>query len=143
MAKGWHVTDSIEDRFWSKVDKSQDCWVWLGATTRKVSGYGRFRFQQTMFVAHRLAYEFRYGQIQDGMVIDHLCKNTLCVNPDHMEVVDQKENVYRGDAPTAINARKTHCDRGHELIGDNVWYHKDTGYRLCKVCRKLRDQGHV
>lgn len=143
MGSGWTKHDTIEDRFWSKVERSDDCWTWTGAKTRRNNGYGRFRFNGDLYVAHRVAYELLRGPIADGLVIDHLCRNTLCVNPDHMEIVTQTENIRRGEAPSAINGRKTHCIRGHELTGDNVWIHQHTGYRLCKVCRKMRDKNYV
>lgn len=86
------------ERFLSKVDKRADgCWHWTAALMP--NGYGYFRVstpRRRMVYAHRAAYELLVGPIPDGMVIDHLCRNKSCVNPEHLEVVTQGENVRRG-----------------------------------------------
>jgi hypothetical protein len=82
------------DRFWEKVDKSGECWLWQAG---KCAGYGRFFVPGSRPVpAHRWAYEALVGPIPDGLVIDHLCRNPACVNPAHMEPVTIVENVRRG-----------------------------------------------
>lgn len=80
------------ERFWSKVDKSQDCWLWQGGRIPK--GYGWFYFRKTWF-AHRFSM-FLVGKLIDDLSVDHLCRNKACVNPDHMEMVTLKENALRG-----------------------------------------------
>lgn len=86
--------------------------------------------------AHRAAYiEFR-EPIPDGLTIDHLCRNTGCVNPSHMEAVTAKINVLRGETITGINSRKTHCLRGHEFTEANTYIAKK-GSRVCKACHKM------
>ena len=84
--------------------------------------------------AHRVAYELEHGSIPDGYHIDHLCLNHSCVRPDHMELVSQRENTLRGTGPTAVNARKTHCPKGHPLSGDNLYIYPSTGGRACRTC---------
>lgn len=85
--------DDDERRFWSKVDASGDCWLWTGAPHL---GYGRFsRGRSGATYAHRVAYELLVGPIPDGLTLDHLCWNTLCVNPDHLEPVTRAENTRR------------------------------------------------
>lgn len=132
-------TDSVSDRLWARVDRSGDCWLWTGALDR--NGYGRIstggRGDPIAFV-HRVAYELIVGPIPDGLVIDHLCRNRACCNPDHMEPVTDAENKRRGFSPSAVNARKTHCKRGHELSGDNVLVN-GTG-RSCRECRRDRER---
>ncbi len=85
--------------------------------------------------AHRWIYQYMVGEIPEGWTIDHLCRNTSCVNPDHLEAVTHKENVLRGFGPTALNARKTHCKNGHLLDGDNLKV-EDYGSRRCKLCQE-------
>jgi len=85
---------SIEERFWPKVDASGDCWVWVAY--RDPNGYGSFYRDGGPTYAHRVAWELLVGSIPEGLVIDHLCKNPPCVNPDHLEPVPQRVNVLRG-----------------------------------------------
>lgn len=129
------------ERFWSKVEKTETCWLWIAPTT--VEGYGTFgigsRTDGTKRVvgAHRFAYELLVGPIPDGMELDHvkeLCGNRHCVNPAHLEPVVHKVNINRGK-----NARseKTHCPQGHEYAGDNL-YISSFGFRQCRACGRER-----
>lgn len=120
--------------FWSKVPtglSDEECWPWQGAFHH--NGYGRFG----KFRAHRASYEHFVGPIPTGLTIDHLCRNRACVNPAHMEPVTAVENMMRGNAPAAINSRKTHCIRGHALSGENL-YVKPDGRRECRECQRTR-----
>lgn len=87
--------------------------------------------------AHRFSYEILVGPIPEGMELDHLCKNRRCVNPAHLEPVTHHENLIRGNGFTGINARKTHCSRGHELSQDNI-LNRSRGGRECKTCHRVR-----
>jgi len=85
---------SDAERFWEKVDKSGDCWLWTGKKDRReVCGYGLFRQNAKWVRPHRFAYEQEHGSITDGMVIAHRCDNPLCVRIDHLFLATQKENV--------------------------------------------------
>lgn len=130
-----------EERFWSKVAKSDGCWEWIGAKypagygafTRKVNGKWR------VYYAHRAAYEYLVGSIPTGLTLDHLCRNRPCVNPAHLEPVTKGVNTLRGLGVAALNARKTHCKHGHELAGDNVSYQPaNPRSRVCRECRRQR-----
>lgn len=127
---GWKGT--LEDRFWSKVEKTDTCWLWTAAKDPK--GYGRINVGGYTMLTHRLAYELVVGQIPEGLQLDHLCRNPGCVNPAHLEPVTNYENSMRGESLNAQNARKEHCKRGHSLSGDNL-YITPTGGRNCKACR--------
>ena len=131
---------SESERFWAKVriaGTPSGCWVWEGARSKK--GYGNFWTDAKKSVrAHRWAWEQANGPIPDGLVIDHLCRHTSCVNPSHLEAVTPGENTLRGYGPTAMNARKTECVRGHSLSGDNLYVDPD-GNRNCRACRRLRE----
>jgi hypothetical protein len=89
-------------------------------------------FNGKQIAAHRWSYEDAKGQIPEGMVIDHLCRTSLCVRPDHLEAVSNRENILRGSGPTAVNARKTICKNGHPLEGNT--YRQGTHGRVCKTC---------
>lgn len=120
----------IEQRFWSKVDASGDCWLWLGSIT--ANGYGQTSVGGRRQAAHRYAYEQTVGPIPNGLQLDHLCRVHACVNPDHLEPVTNRENVLRGVGTSAVNARKTHCIHGHPLSGDNLMVYGS--WRKCRTC---------
>lgn len=71
------------------------CWVWQMATNAK--GYGRFTWNGRLGQAHRYFYERRFGPLDPGLELDHLCRNHSCVNPDHLEPVTRAENARRGE----------------------------------------------
>lgn len=84
---------TIEDRFWPKVDKSGECWLWTGNYTRD-SHYGTIYYQGRSQPAHRVAWMLAgNGDIPDKHEIDHICHVRLCVRPDHLRVVTRKQNV--------------------------------------------------
>jgi len=110
------------------------CWLWTACKNQK--GYGRFGIGNKTYLAHRVSYEMHVGPIPAGLQIDHLCRNRMCVNPDHLEVVTTQENTRRGNAGKH-HAHKTHCPQGHEYAGDNL-YIKPNGGRDCKTCNRER-----
>ena len=127
------------DRFAEKIALTDSgCIEWIAS--HNGVGYGTLSINRTggKVLAHRWSYAHHYGPIPDGLTIDHLCRNTLCVNPEHLEAVSKRENTIRGVAPTAVNAAKTHCIRGHELAGDNLHISPRTGWRTCRECRRRR-----
>lgn len=80
------------NRFWSKVDKSGDCWEWIAG--KSSTGYGKFCFNGKMTSAHRIAYLFHYGFLVHNILILHRCGNRGCVNPEHLYAGTHKDN-YR------------------------------------------------
>ncbi len=123
-----------EGRFWSHVTKSDDgCWRWTGATNGH--GYGCFWTETKTWGAHRYAYEKKLGAIPNGMVLDHLCRNRLCVNPEHLEIVPQVENVRRGESLAVANRAKTHCVNGHRFDQKNT-YVRRRAWGESRECRK-------
>lgn len=123
-------------RFFVRIHKKPKsfCWIYKGNVIP--NGYGMFSIKNDQLYAHRLSYELFKGEIPKGFHIDHLCKRKLCVNPEHLEAVSQRENNRRSDCPSGINSRKTHCPKGHELKGDNLRQYelRVKGSRSCRIC---------
>lgn len=136
------LSESDAQRFWSKVDKTSDCWTWTGSHFKQ-TGYALFNVKMTDGVwrpttAHRVAYRLSTGPIPDGLVLDHLCRNRWCVNPAHLEPVTRGENVLRGEGRSAQQARWTECPRGHSFDGPNT-YIRPSGKRECRTCMNARE----
>lgn len=136
---------TLADRFWAKVDKGgpNGCWVWTGAV--RTTGYGGINIgivngkRDRVAQAHRVAYELVIGPITEGLELDHLCRNRLCVNPAHLEPVTHRENGLRGSGPVGTNSRKTHCKRGHPFDEANTYLTKQ-GARYCRACHVLHER---
>ncbi len=123
--------------FWTKIKQSGDCWLWTGE--KITDGYARFYISGKRIRAHRFIYELLIGPIPAELELDHLCRNPLCVNPFHLEAVTHRVNTLRGKGPTARNAIKIHCLRGH-LLRDA--YIHPTGARDCNICHNMRRRQH-
>ena len=124
--------------FWTKVDRSKgffSCWEWQGYIDPL--GYGYYHPSKSVkLLAHRFAYTLFQGEIPKPLVLDHLCRNRACVNPSHLEPVSNAENILRGNGQSAVNARKTHCPKGHEFTPENTRIDKK-GARRCRECERL------
>lgn len=98
---------AFEERFWAhvKIGEADECWEWQGYTQ---NGYGmvskRLDGETRRAGAHRVAYTLWHGPIPDGLVVDHICFNTKCVNPAHLQLLTRVENMHRL-SPAAIERR--------------------------------------
>lgn len=145
MPRGRKFEGTIEDYLRQNTEKlgRDDCWPWKLSTNG--DGYGRINIAGPWdkMTPHRALWILRNGPLLPGWEVDHLCRNRSCQNPKHHEAVPKAVNTLRGFSPQAINARKTHCPRGHELTPENTPAHRlRDGTRKCKICdnRKTSEQ---
>lgn len=136
-------------RFWAKVDRTDNCWLWTGAIQSR--GYGSFGIgDKRTETAHRIAYLTFVGPIPDGLELDHLCLNKRCVRPDHLEAVTAQVNNQRArdngqTSPSPLsrlNASKIACPAGHFYSPDNT-YTNPQGHRQCRTCKRESDRRRV
>jgi hypothetical protein len=127
------VKRTAEERFWPKVDVGL-CWEWTAGKYPGTHPYGQFYVspERPKVLAHRFAWEILVEPIPDGLELDHLCRNAVCVNPDHLEPVTHRENILRGEGPFSWRSRQTECRNGHALVGKNLQI--AGGRRRCARC---------
>lgn len=136
---------TLSERFHAKIRREDNgCWRWMGSINQ--GGYGNMGVsvpRKRNVPAHRVGYELYKGPIPEGLQLDHLCRNRWCVNPEHLEPVTQKENINRGESPTAVLHRLGHCARGHEMNEQNSYPRKkNPEHRICKVCKSMSGRKH-
>lgn len=120
------IPQDVPEGLWDRVAPTGFCWEWIG--TRRKNGYGVIGIKGQQYMAHRVVYSALVRDPGD-LDLDHLCRNVSCVNPDHLDPVRSEVNSLRGFGALALNARKTHCVRGHELPEPGT-----DGKRVCGVC---------
>lgn len=129
--RGNHVA-----RFWSKVQKTNDCWLWIGPTWG--FGYGRFKIGHKYGQAHRYSFQLANpGRAIEDLWVLHHCDNPLCVNPAHLFLGTRQDNMDDMKAKgRGNNAHRgiTHCKHGHPFDEQNT-YTTSRGARQCRICK--------
>ncbi len=130
------MNEELKNRLESRIKISKNgCWNYT--RYKSVKGYGKLSAWGKMHLAHRVSYIVFRGEIPKGLFLDHLCRNPSCINPNHLEIVTNQENLLRGMGIAAINSRKTHCINGHKLSGKNLRMKKGRLGRICKKCNLI------
>ena len=101
---GRFINENLIKRFFSKVTKSKDCWVWIA---QNVNGYGRLRIKGKLKLAHRVIWELKIGRIPKGLDVLHSCDNPSCVNPQHLWLGTHQQNMKDRDKKGRGNNRYT------------------------------------
>ncbi len=148
MSQNFPVHGYISRRAWllfmKKVTiQTTGHWLWIGAKDK--DGYGVVKWKKRTMRAHHFCFIALRGNIPDKMVPDHLCRIPACVNAYCLELVTHRVNTLRGNGPTAINAQKKTCPKGHMLEGENLikrTHQCVTGeishWRRCRTCENTR-----
>ena len=132
-----YTPSNLPARLTEKISQHESgCWNWIAC--RHTNGYGKLGYQGRTWLAHRCVYTILVGDIPDGLVLDHVCRNRLCVNPSHLRPCTNRENILApgSQSPSALQAQRTACQVGHPLSGDNLYLYE--GKRDCLTCRRER-----
>lgn len=136
---GEHMTytrwDPFEVRYWGQIHRTDECWLWTGKKSAK--GYGNYVSENGRKMRpHQWAWVLKHGEVPDGFVLDHLCRNRACVNPDHLEPVTAVENTRRGALARWVEP----CPNGH----DQTVYRRvsSAGKNYCSECRREAGRRH-
>lgn len=143
-----HLSTKNLIRFFSKVTillslqhQGTSCWIW--SANRSKEGYGLIGWaNNSNILTHRLMYAWLVHPLPRGKKygeMDHLCKRTSCVNPLHLEFVDNWTNMIRSNNIGAQNLRKTQCPQGHLYTNENI-YGANRGIRACRTCQLAKQK---
>lgn len=121
------------------INSETECWEWNKSLDK--DGYGiygpRINGKKFRLRVHRLSIDMFKEKLKEYFVVDHICRNRKCLNPDHLRQVSVTENtLFNSNAPWAIQKLQTHCKNNHELSNDNIYVYGNS--RKCKTCIKNR-----
>lgn len=112
------------------IETDAECWEWQGAASK---GYGCVGSNQTgHFKVHAVMYVLFNGPLSEGTEINHLCRNKLCCNPEHLEMASHLRNMQYYEEAREV---PTHCKYGHAYAEVGYYEVGDRG-RVCKQCKK-------
>lgn len=126
---------SLSDRLWTRVEKTETCWLWRGADNGK--GYGRISTDKGAMYVHRLVYVWAFGEIPAGLLVMHWCDVRACVRPDHLSLgtaQDNTDDMISKGRQSNWRERLTECKSGHPFDEENTYQRQ--GGRACSVCRR-------
>lgn len=126
--------EPLEKRFWDKVQQTDNCWLWIGH--KNINGYGVFwcggKKGGKRKLAHRLSYELAYGKFDEKLYVCHKCDNPPCVNPNHLFVGTQKDNME--DCSNKNRTGKNKIAKPFKLVDPNG--NIVEGFNLAEFARK-------
>lgn len=127
----------IEDRI--IPEPMSGCWIWLGPFRDSKDYYGGLSYKGKVDRSHRFVYSYLRGPIPKGLLLDHLCRNKICCNPDHLEPATWATNIARGEGVAPKNLAKTHCPQGHGYTVENTYiWNKQRFCRACHYTHSMR-----
>lgn len=159
IGSGKYKRPSTIDLFMKKIIKSDTCWIWNGSFNSE-GRYGAFYFNKKVGRAHRFSFEHYKGNIPKGMVVMHSCDNTKCVNPEHLSIGTQRDNIIdminkgrmsevrKPRIKISLNNKdyeviKSECVNGHDLLNkDNLYFKNKSAQILCRVCKNLCNKAY-
>lgn len=129
--KAREIPSFNHEKFFKRIRKDESCWTWIGSLTK--NGYGTICINGSNFLAHRVSYTIHKGKAENFKVIDHICRNRLCVNPEHLRMVDHRTNAIENSEKEDLRKRVL-CKAGHEFNEKNTYINKYGG-RQCRICK--------
>jgi hypothetical protein len=138
------LSHELQERFWARIEKQEDCWIWRGHLNSQ--GYGQFHCRvagRSGYLAHRLMYRLVHGEVPDGLYVLHRCDVRLCVNPDHLFVGSAADNLRDMVAKGRQSGPRSHCNQGHEFTPENTYSSpSNPRQRTCRICSNARDRAY-